>query len=475
VTHVVVVGGGITGLACALELLDAGAEVTVLEAADRLGGNIRTSDFAGLAIDEAADAFLARVPEAVALSQRVGLGDSLVAPANAGAYVWSRGSLRRLPGGLALGVPGEIWPVVRSGILSVGGMARAAVEPVLPRRRVSPDALGPIVESRFGREVLDRLVDPLIGGINAGEADRLSAEAVSPQVAAVAARSRSLLLGLRADRRAHPPDPGAPVFFAPLGGMDSLVAGVAAALVEGDRRAIVELSTPVESIELDHDGSLQVTTAKSTASSATNRYRIGADAAVLACPAWASAGLLTDIAPDVATTLRDIDHASVALVTLAFEDASIGRALDGTGLLVPKPEQRTVTAASWGSTKWPHWKRPGQSIIRASAGRDGDERALDLDDDALVDAILADLRRLMAVRSEPTQVRVSRWPRSFPQYRPGHMARVDAADGILAARAPQLALAGAGYRGLGIPACIRQGQEAARAVMTRLRADTARA
>ncbi len=235
-THVVVVGGGITGLACALELGDAGIEVTVLEAADRLGGNIRTSSFGGLAIDEAADAFLARVPEAVALAQRVGLGDSLVAPSNAGAYVWSRGALRRLPGGLALGVPGEIWPVVRSGILSVGGMARAAVEPVLPRRSVPPDALGPLVESRFGREVLDRLVDPLIGGINAGEADRLSAEAVSPQVAAVAARSRSLLLGLRADRRAHPPDPTAPVFFAPRGGMGGLVERVAAALGEGDRK-----------------------------------------------------------------------------------------------------------------------------------------------------------------------------------------------------------------------------------------------
>ena len=241
-THVVVVGAGITGLACALELADAGIEVTVLEATDRLGGNIRTSDFAGLAIDEAADAFLARVPEGVALARRVGLGDSLVSPSNAGAYVWSRGALRRLPGGLALGVPGEIWPVVRSGILSVGGMARAAIEPVLPRREVPPDALGPLVESRFGREVLDRLVDPLIGGINAGEADRLSAEAVSPQVAAVAARSRSLLFGLRADRRAHPPDPTAPVFFAPLAGMGRFVDRVAAALGEGDLWATIELS-----------------------------------------------------------------------------------------------------------------------------------------------------------------------------------------------------------------------------------------
>jgi protoporphyrinogen/coproporphyrinogen III oxidase len=471
VTHVVVVGGGITGLACALELGDAGIEVTVLDAADRLGGSIRTSEFGGLAIDEAADAFLARVPEGVALAQRVGLGDSLVSPANAGAYVWSRGALRRLPSGLALGVPGEIWPVVRSGILSVGGMARAALEPVLPRSAVPPDALGPLVESRFGREVLDRLVDPLIGGINAGEADRLSAEAVSPQVAAVAARSRSLLVGLRADRRAHPPDPTAPVFFAPSGGMGVLVERVVAALREEDRKTTVELSTPVESIELEADGTIQVTTAMS----APNRHRIVADAAVLACPAWASGALLAEIAPGVAATLREIDHASVALVTLAFDDAAIGRVLDGTGLLVPKPEQRTVTAVSWGSTKWAHWKRPGQVIIRASAGRDGDERALHLDDEALVAAVVADLRRLMAVRAGPTQVRVSRWPRSFPQYRPGHLGRIDAAERELAARAPHLALAGAGYRGLGIPACIRQGQAAARMIATRLLAGTARA
>ena len=321
-THVVVVGGGITGLACALELGDAGIEVTVLEAADRLGGSIRTSDFGGLAIDEAADAFLARVPEGVALAQRVGLGDSLVSPSNAGAYVWSRGALRRLPGGLALGVPGEIWPVVRSGILSVGGMARAAVEPVLPRSAVPPDALGPLVESRFGREVLDRLVDPLIGGINAGEADRLSAEAVSPQVAAVAAAvevAAARVAGRPPRTSARSDGPG---LLRPEGWDGRLDR----ARCRGTRRRRpkgrrVELSTPVESIELEADGSVQI----STATSAPNRHRIAADAAVLACPAWASAALLAEIAPDVASTLRAIDHASVALVTLAFDDAAIGR------------------------------------------------------------------------------------------------------------------------------------------------------
>ncbi|HMK10734.1 MAG TPA: protoporphyrinogen oxidase [Acidimicrobiales bacterium] len=472
-THVAVVGGGITGLACALELADAGIEVTLLESDGRLGGKIRTSSFAGLDVDEAADAFLARVPEGIDLCTRLGLDDALVSPARAGAYVWSRGSLRRLPDGLALGVPGEILPVALSGILSVGGMARAALEPVLPRRPLSDaDALGPLVSSRFGREVLERLVDPLIGGINAGDADRLSAAAVAPQIAGVAARSRSMLLGLRSERRAHPPDPDAPVFFTLRGGMGDLVDGLRAALVE--RGVAIELGASVDSLELDGPPTCpHVHIAAAT--SAANRHRIDADAVVLCCPAWVSAGLLGDIAPDTAATLRAIDYASVALVTLAFDDAGIARDLDATGLLVPKPEQQTVTAASWGSTKWAQWKRPGQTIVRASAGRDGDEHALDLDDDALVDAVIADLQRLMAVRAAPTQVRVTRWPRSLPQYRPGHLERIDGAERALAARTSTVLLAGAAHRGLGIPACIRQGQAAARSVATRLRAGTASA
>ena len=474
-THVAVVGGGITGLSCALELADAGLQVTVLESDDRLGGKIRTSSFAGLRVDEAADAFLARVPEGIELCTRLGLGDALVSPAPAGAYVWSRGALRRLPAGLALGVPGEILPVVRSGILSVGGMARAALEPALPRRRMSDadaDALGALVSARFGREVLERLVDPLIGGINAGDADHLSAAAVAPQIAGVAERSRSMLLGLRSERRAHPADPDAPVFFTLRGGMGDLVEALQTALVE--RGVTIELGAAVESLAVD--GPLTSSHVQiSAATSAANRYRIDADAAVLCCPAWVSAQLLRDIAPDTAATLRAIDYASVALVTLAFDDAAIARDLDATGLLVPKPEQQTVTAASWGSTKWAQWKRPGQAIIRASAGRDGDQHALDLDDDALVDAVITDLRRLMAVRAAPTQVRVSRWPRSLPQYRPGHLERIDAAERALADRTSAVVLAGAAHRGLGIPACIRQGRAAARAVATRLRAGTASA
>ncbi len=426
-THVVVVGGGITGLACALELADAGARVTLLEASDRLGGNIRTTRFAGLDVDEAADAFLARVPEAVALCRRLGLEDDLVSPAIGSAYVWSRGELRRLPPGLVLGVPAELLPVARSGILSIGGMARAAIEPVLPRRPAPNDALGPMVSNRFGRELLERLVDPLIGGINAGDSDRLSAGAVTPQIDAAARRSRSLLLGLRAERKAHPPDPHAPVFYTVRGGVGRLVDALVDALSSHSSPVEVSLDSSVTGVEVDSSGVTVL-----TGSSATNR-RLAADGAVFACPAGPAAAALAELSPPVAATLREIDYASVALVTLAFDDAAIDRELDASGLLVPKPEQRTVTACSWASSKWSHWRVPGQTIIRASAGRDGDDHALQLDDAGLVEAVLEDLRRLMAVRADPTEVRVSRWIRSFPQYRPGtprpdRPGRTDARD-----------------------------------------------
>jgi oxygen-dependent protoporphyrinogen oxidase len=343
-------------------------------------------------------------------------------------------------------------------------MARAALEPLLPRRPVPNDALGPMVSSRFGREVLERLVDPLIGGINAGDSERLSASAVTPQIDSAARRSRSLLLGLRAERKANPPDPDAPVFYTVRGGVGRLVDRLVDALSSHPSPVEISLDSPVAGVDVDSAG---VTVLAGT--SPRNHRRIAADGAVIACPAGPAASALAELSPAVATTLRSIDYASVALVTLAFDDAAMGRDLDASGLLVPKPEQKTVTACSWASSKWSHWRVPGQTIIRASAGRDGDDHALHLDDTALVDAVLADLRRLMAVRADPTEVRVSRWIKSFPQYRPGHLDRVAEVERALATEVPGIVLAGAAYRGLGIPACIRQGQGAAQTVLARLR------
>jgi oxygen-dependent protoporphyrinogen oxidase len=449
VTHLAVIGGGITGLAAAYELTRRPdpPDVTLFEAGPSLGGKIRTSPFAGLpAVDEGADAFLTRVPWGVELTSELGL-DDLVAPASQRAYIWWERQMHAIPEGFVLGVPTGLTKLARSGLLGLGGTLRAALEPFVPRGRVDEDNLGALVRHRFGAPVLERLVDPLIGSVNAGDADELSLAATAPAVAEAAARSRSLVVGLR--RRPAPAS--GPVFLAPRAGMGALVDALTHHLASRLDRVDIRQGEPVTTIEPDG-----------------RRWRVNGvavDAALLALPAFAAAELLRDLAPETARGLAGITYASVVMVTLAFPASAPGRPLDGTGHLVPKPVQRHVTAASWASTKWAHWQPPGQVVLRASLGRHGDEHAIGLDDDAVVAATLADLGDQLGIRDAPTEVRLSRWPRSFPQYAPGHLDRIAAIERALAREAPGLAVAGAAARGLGVPACIRQGREWAVATM----------
>jgi oxygen-dependent protoporphyrinogen oxidase len=445
VTRLAVVGGGITGLAAAYELTQRPdpPDVTLFEAGPALGGKIRTSPFAGLpAVDEGADAFLTRVPWGVELAAELGL-DDLVAPASQRAYIWWDRRMHAIPEGFVLGVPTGITRLARSGLLGLGGTLRAALEPFVPRGRVDDDNLGALVRHRFGAPVLERLVDPLVGSVNAGDADHLSLAATAPAVAEAATRSRSLVVGLR--RRPAPAS--GPVFLAPRAGMGALVAALVGRLGGVD----IRLGEPVTTIERDG-----------------RRWRVNGvavDAALLALPAFAAAHLLRDVAPEAADGLADITYASVVMVTLAFPASAPDRPLDGTGHLVPKPVQRHVTAASWASTKWSQWQPPGQVVLRASLGRHGDEHAAGLDDEGILAATLADLDEQLGIHDAPTDVRLSRWPRSFPQYAPGHLDRIAGIEQVLAREAPGLAVAGAAARGLGVPACIRQGREWAIATM----------
>ncbi len=461
---VVVVGGGITGLAAAYELSTAEPElrVALLEGGDRLGGKVQATPFAGLpSVECGADMFLARTPAAVELARDLGLADELVAPVSLPAFVWSRGRLHQLPPGLVLGAPARLAPMARSRLLSWRGKARAAVEPALPRWHPAGDegdTLGVAVRARFGDEVLDRLVGPLIGGINAGDPDHLSLRAVTPQIADALAGHRSLLVGLRAQARAAVTSssgrtPVSP-FLAPRGGVSVLVERLCAAVsgAGGD----VRTSTPVAALE-HRDGRWTVQPASGPA--------IEADAVVLAVPAPDAASLLGDLSPDAAAALRTITAASVAMVTLAVPDDAITRSVTASGYLVPRSEQRTITACSWGSSKWVEWRVPGQVVLRISAGRDGDERALELDDADLLEAVLSDLDRHIGLRGQPTATRITRWWHAMPQYAPGHVERVDALTATLARDVPGLWLAGAAYRGLGLPACIAQGRAAARAAL----------
>jgi oxygen-dependent protoporphyrinogen oxidase len=465
-TDVVVVGAGITGLVAAREAVRAGASVTILEP-EVVGGKVRSSPFDGGVLDEAADAFLARVPEGVELCRELGIEGDLVSPAARRAYVWSRGGLRLLPEAQVLGVPTDLDELAGSGILSAEGLARIEAAP-----RLEPPeddlAIGAVMRSHLGDEAAERLVDPLVGGINAGDTDQLSLAATVPQLdAAVRSGAPTLVEACRAQRAAVA-DPGAPVFFAPQGGMGALVAALVSDLLGRGVEIVTGRATAVAHDDHGWQVTVDLGTTASAAVHASARQVLAVDGVVVATPAAAAAPLVRDAAPRAATLLSAIPFASVAMVSLAVPRAAIERELDASGFLVPRVEQRTVTACSWTTSKWPHLAGDGTVWLRASAGRDGDRAAVALDDDALVAAILADLGDTMALRGQPTEVRVSRWIDSFPQYRPGHLDRVAAIEMDLAATAPSLAVAGASLRGLGVPACIRQGAGAAQRVLAAL-------
>ncbi|MEY2446115.1 MAG: protoporphyrinogen/coproporphyrinogen oxidase [Ilumatobacteraceae bacterium] len=441
--RIAVVGGGITGLAATHALIERGAQVTLFEADNRLGGVIRTTPFAGHpAIDEGADAFLARVPWGVELARAVSLGDTLTSPATGKAAVWWNG-LHDIPPGLLLGLPTDVLRLARSPLLSKRGKVRAATEVFRSRSDPDADSIGRYVRSRFGDEVHERLVDPLVGSIYAADTDDFSLAAI-PQLAEVSARSRSVLLS----RNRRPTAPSGPVFYAPTGGMGALVEAVSAAASAGG--AAIRCGAAVG--ELAADG---------------GKWRVDGeefDGVVLACPARAAATLLAPTSPSAAATIARVPTAGVAMLTMAIPSGSWPARLRGlSGYLVPKPQQRLVTAVSFGSQKWAHWADPAHVVVRVSLGRDG-LPVLHLSDDDLRAEARIELAAHLGIDAEPFAVRVSRWPNAFPQYRPHHGAAIAAAERTLPAG---IALAGASYHGIGIPACIRSGQLAATALSHR--------
>jgi len=453
---IVVVGGGITGLVTARDLVMAGASVTLVEPG-HLGGKLRSTPFAGGMLDEAADAFLARVPEGVELCRELGIDGDLVSPAARRAYVWGHGELRLLPEAQVLGVPTDLDELAASGILSAAGLERARQDLQAPLIAPPDDvAIGAFMRGRLGDEAVERLIDPLVGGINAGDTDRLSLAATVPQLDAAARSGAPSLIEACRAQRAAAVDPDAPIFFAPRAGMGALPEAVATDAVAHGLTVV-----PARAMDLERE---------------RRQWRIGldggralqADGVVLATAAHTSATLLRPHAPNGAALLAGIPYASVAMISIAVDPAAIERELDGSGYLVPRIEGRTITACSWATSKWPHLTVDGTVLLRVSIGRDGDDRALSLSDDALVTAALADLRDTMALRGEPREVRVTRWPSSFPQYRPGHLDRVAKLETDLATALPSVEVAGAALRGLGVPACIRQGRAAASRLLATL-------
>jgi oxygen-dependent protoporphyrinogen oxidase len=445
--RVMVIGGGITGLTVAAGLIANGfTQVIVREADEQLGGKIRTSPFNGLAaVDEGPDAFLTRVPDAVGLARRLGLGDQLTSPTSASAAVWypSRhgGRLHPLPAGLVLGVPASVSSLARTGLLSWRGKLRAGLEPLLPRTSTTDDSLGAYMRSRVGNEAHERLVDALVGSIYAADTDRASLRAV-PQLSALAEGHRSLLLGARRARSSAPAAAG-PIFATPTTGMSTMIDALAQVVTAGGGTILT--GSPVSSVEPCPSGT-------------EGRFQVdgqSVDDVVMTTPGRLTSEVIQPVAPEAATLLAQMDHAGVIMVTLAVAPQDWPQRLVGrSGYLVPKRVQQLVTAASFGTQKWAHWNPPdGGQVLRVSLGRDGLE-VDDLSDTESVDAVIREMSRHLEVDLAPTATRVTRWPAAFPQYRPLHHRWVESVERAL----PKgLYVAGASYRGIGLPACIRDG------------------
>ncbi len=452
----VVVGGGITGLTAAYRLstLAPNASITLLEADERLGGKIRSSPFAGVdGIDESADAFLTRVPYAMELAAELGLTADLTSPAVASANVWWNG-LHPIPEGLLLGVPSDLRKLARSKLLTWPGKLRAALEPLLPATGVSSDSVGRIIRKRFGKQVHERLVDPLVGSIYAADTICFSLAGV-PQIEALATNHRSLLLGARR-MRAKLPTVSGPIFATPRRGMAALTD----ALVDALRGAGAEIRTATMVSTIERAGPAWKVCLRDGTS-------IDADGIILATPARTTAPLLAGLSPSSANALAAFEHAGVVMVTLAIAGRDWPDELNGcSGYLVPKPVQNWVTAVSFATTKWQHWNPVNEHgepamILRISLGRDGRDLT-DEPEDALFDAAISEVGRHLGLTLKPFARRLTRWPMAFPQYRPGHDKRVTALEAGLAEDAPGILVAGASYRGIGIPACIAQANTAAR-------------
>ena len=466
--HVVVVGGGVSGLAAAHALRrdgGPGLRVTVLEASPQLGGKLRVSDLAGVPVDEGAESLLLRRPEAVALAAELGL--PLEPAATTSARLWSRGELRALPAGTVMGIPGDLRHLAGTGLLTATEMARIPLDSWLPRTRVRDDvAVGRYVAARLGRAVVDRLVEPLLGGVYAGRADQLSLAATLPQLFPYVRRERSLLAAVRASRDAAgpPTTPGAPVppvppvFGAPRGGVGLLPP----ALAERLRTTGVQVRTGATVRELHRTP----TGWRLVVGSAKAPEQVLADAVVLAVPAAPAARLLRAEVPAAASELAQVRAASMALVALAFPSAAFADRPQGSGFLVPPVDGRVVKAVTFSSTKWGWYaaEAPGTVVVRASLGRVGEEAVLQRDDAELVDLALADLTDALGVTDPPLDARVTRWGGGLPQYAVGHLDRVARLRSAVATQAG-LAVCGATYDGVGVPACIATAEQAAREVL----------
>jgi oxygen-dependent protoporphyrinogen oxidase len=466
--RVAVVGGGIAGLAAAHRLVELGRErgqridVTLLEADRRLGGSIRTERVDGFVIEAGPDSFISEKPWALQLCGRIGFTPRLIKTRDEyrRTYVVHNGVLHPLPDGFLLLAPTQLWPLVTTRLFTWPGKLRMAMDLVLPRGPArSDESLGSFVTRRLGREALERVAQPLVGGIYTADPDDLSLAATMPRFLEMERQWRSVIWAMWSQLRRTPGAARATsgarwsLFVSVDDGMQSLVDALAQRLPEG----AVRLGSSVTALQ--HDRGWRIATADGD--------RIDVDAVVLATPAHHSARCVAELDPPLADELRGIPYASSATVSLAYRSDQVPRVLDGFGFVVPLVEARSIIACTYSSVKYPGRAPEGNVLLRAFVGGAMQQSLFHQDGAAMADSVRRELRALLGVTSEPLLTRIHRHPQAMPQYRVGHLDRMARID-VRLAELPGLALAGNAYRGVGIPDCVHSGELAAEAVLRQL-------
>lgn len=441
---VVVVGGGISGLAATYELQLRGVDACLLEASDRLGGVICTERFDGWVVDAGPDSLLVTKPAAVALCRELGLAERLVSTlAPRTAYILRDDRLHPLPEGSFLGFPLRASSLVRSSLFSLAGKLRMGCEVLIPRAEDDEDeSIASFVRRRFGQEAVDYLAEPLLAGIHAGDVDRLSVRALFPRLVDAERQSGSIIRAFRA-MRMKPSPQGA--FVSLPGGIGELVDAVTAAIAPG------RLITGARVTELRHAGAFTLE---------TTRGSFRAKSVVLALPAYAAGGILRAIHTGLAALCEDVPYASTATVAFGYRRDQIGDPMRGTGFVVPRVERSPLLAATWVTSKWPQRAPDGHVLIRAFLGGGRDPRRLEQGDHELIEAARDTLADVMSISGDPLFSRLYRWTRHSPQYEVGHLARLAAIETQLT-RFPGLFVTGSGFRSIGIPDCIADGRDTA--------------
>jgi len=454
---VLVVGGGITGLSAAYELARSGVTTMLVEASDRLGGKVHTERVDGLLIDRGPDSFVSYRPAATELARELGLDGALVRPQEPReVFIRAGGRFTPMPQEMGLVLPRALRPFVTTPLLSPLDKLRVGLDLLLPRTRLTDDVgVGPFLRRRLGRALVERLAGPLIGGVYGTPVDELSLLAVVPQLRDAELSHRSLLLASLASRNGRSTGSGSP-FTTFAGGTGQLADGLVASLRSA---AGVELRTGIAVSRLERAG-------ERTIVHLSSGEVLRPEAIVLAVPGPAAASLLEPTVPAAAAVLQTIRHGTTALVTLAYHGTQFAQPPIGHGFLVAAGEPLTIDACTISSNKWAGRAPAGTVLLRAFIGsRTG--RGLALSDEELVAAAQQDVAETLGVRGAPWLVRLGRWTRLMPQYTVGHLSRVAAVEAAMTG-VPGIVLAGATYRGVGIPDCVVQGRSAARRLVASL-------